>query len=241
MTIKLIDDALNIAIAGLMYGSEIWLTGAFVLYVLRARERKLRKASSAILRPGITITIQPSETPIEAPIKTSVAGPIEASSEEQTLEALPLEFSEFVLGAQPVVEGIQSIEDTQPTVKAQPVVKESAEKRVSITPQVTETVIAIPPLVVSQKAASKKAVSKTKTVPPVIVRPKIVCEPVDWKRWKVGDLRKASTYKACGVRIRPIGSRRNLPKMDLIAQYEQNLKRLTKKPPLLTVKHDKTA
>ncbi|MEM8504001.1 MAG: hypothetical protein AAF716_12710 [Cyanobacteria bacterium P01_D01_bin.1] len=59
---------------------------------------------------------------------------------------------------------------------------------------------------------------------------KITCEPVNWKKWKVGDLRKANIAKTCGVRIRPIGSRRNLSKADLIAQYEQQLKRFTKAP-----------
>ena len=58
----------------------------------------------------------------------------------------------------------------------------------------------------------------------------ITCEPVNWKSWKVGDLRKANIAQTCGVRIRPIGSRRNLPKADLIAQYEQQLKRFTKAP-----------
>ncbi len=58
----------------------------------------------------------------------------------------------------------------------------------------------------------------------------IICEPVNWKNWKVGDLRKASIAKTCGVRTRPIGSRRNLSKADLIAQYEQQLKRFTKAP-----------
>lgn len=60
----------------------------------------------------------------------------------------------------------------------------------------------------------------------------IVCEPVNWKLWRVADLRKASVAKACGVRTRPIGSRRNLLKADLIAQYQQNLKRLTKPAPV---------
>jgi len=59
---------------------------------------------------------------------------------------------------------------------------------------------------------------------------KITCEPINWKQWKVGDLRKASIARTCGVRTRPIGSRRNLPKADLIAQYEQQLKRFTKAP-----------
>lgn len=56
----------------------------------------------------------------------------------------------------------------------------------------------------------------------------IVCEPVDWKKWRVADLRKASVAGACGVRTRAVGSRRNLLKADLIVQYKQQLKRLTK-------------
>ncbi len=59
---------------------------------------------------------------------------------------------------------------------------------------------------------------------------KITCEPVNWKKWKVSDLRKANIARTCGVRTRPIGSRRNLTKADLIAQYEQQLKRFTKAP-----------
>lgn len=64
----------------------------------------------------------------------------------------------------------------------------------------------------------------------------IVCEPVNWKQWKVGDLRKASIAKTCGVRTRPVGSRRNLSKGDLIAQYEQQLKRFTKAPTKKAIK-----
>ncbi|MFK8182476.1 MAG: hypothetical protein AB8B99_03820 [Phormidesmis sp.] len=66
----------------------------------------------------------------------------------------------------------------------------------------------------------------------------LVCEPVNWKLWKVADLRKASVAKACGVRTRPIGSRRNLLKADLIAQYKQNLKRLTKPAPMKHAERD---
>ena len=60
----------------------------------------------------------------------------------------------------------------------------------------------------------------------------IVCQPVNWKKWKVGDLRKANIARICGVRVSPIGSSRKLTKADLIAQYEQNLKRMTCEPPL---------
>ena len=71
--------------------------------------------------------------------------------------------------------------------------------------------------------------------------PTITCEPVNWKKWKVGDLRQSSITQVCGVRVSPIGSKRKLRKADLIAQYEQNLKRMTCEQPSLTVKSEKIA
>lgn len=73
------------------------------------------------------------------------------------------------------------------------------------------------------------------------VLPEIICEPVNWKKWKVGDLRKANITRVCGVRVSPIGSKRKLLKADLIAQYEQNLKRMTSARPDLTVQSEKIA
>ncbi len=58
--------------------------------------------------------------------------------------------------------------------------------------------------------------------PPVVAHA-IACEPINWKQWKVADLRQASLAKSFGVSTRVEGSRRNLPKADLIAQYEENL------------------
>lgn len=58
----------------------------------------------------------------------------------------------------------------------------------------------------------------------------IVCEPVNWKVWKVSDLRKADIAETCRVRTHSIGSSRKLSKADLIAQYEQQLKRFAKLP-----------
>lgn len=69
--------------------------------------------------------------------------------------------------------------------------------------------------------------------------PEISCEPVNWKKWKVGDLRKANIVRACGVRISPIGSSRKLLKADLIAQYEQNLRRMTSENLELTSLNEK--
>ncbi len=79
-----------------------------------------------------------------------------------------------------------------------------------------------------------KALPIGKPPTPILTYPtepvQITCEPINWKKWKVSDLRKANLAKICGVRTRPIGSRRNLTKTDLIAQYEQQLKRFTKSP-----------
>ena len=86
--------------------------------------------------------------------------------------------------------------------------------------------------VTPQKAA--QATSQTELTAPIfsdLEDPvQIVCQPVDWKKWKVGDLRKANIAKACGVQPRPIGSSRNLSRADLIAQYEQQLNRFTQLP-----------
>ena len=69
----------------------------------------------------------------------------------------------------------------------------------------------------------------------------IVCEPVNWKKWKVGELRQARITSVCGVRTTPIGSKRKLKKADLIAQYEQNLKRMTYDGETATVQSEKIA
>lgn len=106
-----------------------------------------------------------------------------------------------------------------------------------------DSFIAVQAISVSEKAPSAKVFSE-KSLSPKALSPKIsaakiseapisqpiICEPVNWKKWKAADLRKASTAKVCGVRMTPIGSRRKLTKADLIAQYEQNLKRLTRSP-----------
>lgn len=235
MTIKLIDDALNIAITGLIYGSEIWLACAFILYVMRSKERKIRKAGLLISQPGIAITIHPAKATPEIPIDETLT---ETSPVERSLERLPLSVGESVFET-------RSVLDAEFVLDAKPVVEGIAKKGKAIASRAAEKTSAVKTLVVSQKPSSKKIVSQNslpqKAASQQIVRPEIVCEPVDWKRWKVGDLRKASIYKACDVRIRPIGSRRNLPKGDLIAQYEQNLKRLTKQPPTLAVMQDQTA
>ena len=78
-------------------------------------------------------------------------------------------------------------------------------------------------------------------VQPIPVTPLIVCEPVNWRKWKVGELRQASITQVCGVRTTPIGSSRKLKKADLIAQYEQNLKRMTHERPARPMQSEKIA
>lgn len=184
MNIKLIDQILNVAIASLIYGSEMWFVCAFSLYVVgRSKEAKT--------------------TPVRTKIRTDL-------SKQKT--------------------GDVQISIT-PSAEAEPVIVVSAQKAVpETTPEQSTFNLSSKTPVQPVKVAGNKAALQA-----------IACEPVDWKKWKVGDLRKANIAKVCGVRSRPIGSRRTLTKADLIAQYEQNLKRLTKSPPKQIVDQNMTA
>ncbi len=169
MTINFIDQVLNIAIAALVYGSEIWFTYAFSLYVathkLESSKQPAQKKTQTLLpakAPDLSTNLSQREAPrqaIEPKVTASPATTVKVPSNT------------------PVHSGIQQI----------------------------------------------------------------TCEPVNWKKWKVNDLRKASIACVCGVKATPIGSRRKLTKADLIAQYEQNLKRMTKLPPARTRKQAQTA
>lgn len=70
---------------------------------------------------------------------------------------------------------------------------------------------------------------------------KITCQPVNWKKWKVNELRQTNITRVCGVRVSLIGSSRKLTKPDLIAQYEQNLKRMTYEQPGSVLQSEKVA
>ncbi len=166
MNIKLIDQGLNIAITGLIYGTEAWFLCSFGLYVATRRAKAALAESPLSKSPATPRAIEISES-VEIPKKTEL-GTLEIS----TVHAVPSRVS--------VVEANFAESDEE-------------ERK-----QVLEA---------------------------------IACEPVNWKKWKVSDLRAANIAKECGVKTQPIGSRRNLTKADLIAQYEQNLRRLTKAPP----------
>ena len=190
MSIKLIDQILNVAIASLIYGSEMWFVCAFSLYVA-GRSKKAK--TSAV------------HTEVRTDLNKQKTGDIQII----------------------ITPSVQA----EPAAKAEPVVVAPSQKAVSkTTPEQSTFNLSSKTPVQPVKVAGKKAALQA-----------IACEPVDWKKWKVGDLRKANIAKVCGVRSRPIGSRRTLPKADLIAQYEQNLKRLTKSPPKQTVDQNLTA
>lgn len=177
MTIKFIDQVLNIAISTLIYGSEIWFAYAFSLYVATHELKTSKKVADKNLEP----------------LSTAAAA---------------ADFLEII-----------KKKETEPKVKV--AIKSEATASQAKSPIVlpAATPVAAPRLFVEQ----------------------ISCEPVNWKKWKVDDLRKVSIARACGVKSTPVGSRRKLTKADLIAQYEQNLKRMTKRSPARSREREKIA
>ncbi|MEL7052515.1 MAG: hypothetical protein AAGM45_12090 [Cyanobacteria bacterium J06588_5] len=178
MTLSAIDQALDVALAGILFGSVTWIAAAFSIFVV-THKRKQKRTSTLAALPAARV--KPMLAPASVPLLQ-----LESAS-VPLLQPEPLQ-------AEPSLEII--IEQQTPRVR-------------SSQPQSVAT-------------------RAPKTQKPTVQRLEIVCEPVNWKKWKVADLRKASLAKSFGVRTRPIGSKRNLPKADLIAQYEQQLKRLTK-------------
>ncbi len=174
MTIKFIDQVLNIAISTLIYGSELWLAYAFSLFV----------------------TTHELETPKKA---------VDKNLKPLSAAAVP-DFSEII-----------KEKETEPRIVIKAEVAAPEAKNPIVSP-------AIAPVASSH-----------------LVEQQISCEPVSWEKWKVTDLRKASIAQACGVKSTPVGSRRKLTKADLIAQYEQNLKRMTQRSPARSQEREKIA
>ncbi|MEL7351465.1 MAG: hypothetical protein AAF171_25235 [Cyanobacteria bacterium P01_A01_bin.116] len=235
MTIQLLDQALNNAIALLIYGSEFWLAVSFSLYLARRIAKASKKSSNTHPHPTKQPTTQPTEpSPNSPPLKPSgISVSITyAAADSQPQPALPIADKSSTQTASEQTNSEQTAPEQNTDLKAPavPVNPSKALTSKTIRPKVTNPKISKP----------RTEIPKTLT-PPKTINNNISCEPVNWKQWKVGDLRKASLYKACGVRIRPIGSRRNLPKADLIAQYEQNLKRLTRLPSSAVVEQSKSA
>jgi len=183
MTLNSIDQAVNVVLTGLIYGSGAWLACAFSFYVVTQQRKKKAMRPVFLLAPASEMTVVTSFEESDPLTKELLFVKHQAPSIEIIIEQ-PLPVAPNVGVERPVF-----------TPAKQP-----AEEIDTSTDQVLHNPI------------------------------EIVCEPVDWKQWKVADLRKASIARVCGVRTRPIGSRRNLPKADLIAQYKQQLKRMTKAP-----------
>ena len=186
MTIQSIEQALDGAIALLMYGSGAWLSYSLAAFVvtrskasvnqdlLATQKSSARLASPQAAGPAFEAAVSKGSISIEVmPEATTAISTVETATESETTEPLQAVFPEPIAVELPLSSQSLVIQPTQP---------------------------------------------KT---------PSIVCEPVNWKKWKVGDLRESSITQVCGVRTSPIGSSRKLKKADLIAQYEQNLKRMT--------------
>ncbi len=173
MIFGLIDQALNVVMTGIVYGSEMWIACAFGLYV-------------ATQDPVVQKDVHEAKTQAKQKLADGSAGT-------------------------PQPKPAHKINQKIKPRRAKPTVVVGFEPVRSVSTQVTR-----------EPNGCES----------------IACEPVNWKQWKVADLRRASIAQVCGVRIRPIGSPRHLPKSDLIAQYEQQLRRLTKTPPEKTGKEN---
>jgi len=202
MTFSLIDQALNVVMTGLVYGSEMWIACAFGLFVATREPERKRDIA---LQQSVHLTVDQGE--------------IEIIIVEQRSNHI---LSRAIAPEQKATKKLQR-ETSQKT--SQKISQKATEKAKSCKAKPAAEA-ALKPMCLSQKMQEVAASAP------------ILCEPVNWKLWKVADLRKASMAKVCGVRIRPIGSRRNLSKADLIAQYEQQMRRLTKSPMKRTRKEE---
>ena len=242
MTLDAIDQALNVAIAGLVYGSGAWFACAFGLGVTSKRRSQSAEQSAGQSTSQSVSQSTKQSTSQSADASTVVMPPVASSFADEEDEPCFEPSIEII---------IEQSAPAIPTVKTSPLKQAPAEKKM------VEEVAA--KKIADKKTLSNKIISKKLAKPALInsavvqtekseaevsveaAYPKIICEPIDWKKWKVADLRKASIAKVCGVRTRPIGSKRNLRKVDLIAQYEQQLKRLTKVAPQAEPKKEDVA
>lgn len=242
MTLNAIDQALNVALTGLIYGSGAWFACAFGLYVVGRNKRGKRKA----LLP-IAVKSLPKKRPVEVPAaevsEVTAALTHDARMDEAAGELNPKPGIEIII-EQPVAE-----EFTEKEVAAHESVAKKKWQAVTgseigtkceaeqITDSPARERLSLPRL----KVSGQPVLTPPKTAQSESPLLEIVCEPVDWKKWRVADLRRANIAKICGVRTKPIGSKRNLRKVDLIAQYEQQLKRLTKAAPEVLQKQEDVA
>ncbi len=227
MTFSLIDQALNVVMTGLVYGSEMWIACAFGLFVATRepdieRDRQVERALPQSVHP----TVDQGE--IEIIIEQRHKQALSRASAPEQIRVQDISRQETVEGS---AKGpVEKLTEELVEESAQKAAKSPQRKTNRKTSQETKSRKAKPAVEAVSKPAHRKQKGQEQNIWEPATSASIVCEPVNWKRWKVADLRKASIAKVCGVRIRPIGSRRNLSKADLIAQYEQQMRRLTKSP-----------
>lgn len=229
MTLSAIDQALNVALTGIVYGSITWIACAFGTFVV-TQQRKRRTSSKAALLPARKLPLlAPASVPLlqTEPVSESVPAPVSAGIE--------------IIIEQPLLVAAEGQAVLPETVKPATVQQKAEQSKIK--PKVNRARSPLPNSQVTLPVI-KDTHNPTKTLPEKAEQPtpiEITCEPVNWKKWRVADLRKASIARVCGVRTRPIGSKRNLPKADLIAQYEQQLKRMTKPAPKRAIATEATA
>ncbi|MEL6553703.1 MAG: hypothetical protein AAFQ63_09635 [Cyanobacteria bacterium J06621_11] len=243
MTLDAIDQALNVAIVGLVYGSGAWFACAFGLSVVSKRHRQSTDTSTAVLPPAAkSLSTNLAIVSSEASFSEVLLAPADDTLiENECVNAANEQYLEpsieiIIEQSAPGTTVVKTLEPKH--LKTEKTVAKAAASKKTIS-QKTISQKTIQQALINSKAdqtEDSEATSKVRTA-----HLKITCEPIDWKKWKVADLRKASIANVCGVRTRPIGSKRNLRKVDLIAQYEQQLKRLTKAAPQLHKKEEDVA
>ena len=256
MTLSSIDQALNVLLTGILYGSSVWLACAFSLYTV-TRKRMKRAAQTMLLAPAAELPVAETFEESDSPAKEALLVDEQEPCIEIVIEqSLPISPKAEAQQVKPVIEATPAIKTVETTVIAAETIPEIETIETEAVKPAQATVLQLSKQTPTKKSPAKKSPAKKApakkravkkeslkksdilTAKTVSGSTEIVCEPVNWKKWKVADLRKASIAKICGVRTRPIGSRRNLPKADLIAQYEQQLKRLTQKPKKVTKSTD---
>ncbi|MEM6868773.1 MAG: hypothetical protein AAF528_10375 [Cyanobacteria bacterium P01_C01_bin.121] len=247
MTLSSIDQALNVLLTGILYGSSVWLACAFSLYTV-TRKRRKRAAQTMLLAPAAELPVAETFEESDSPAKEALLVDEQEPCIEIVIEqSLPISSKAEAQPVKPVIEATTAIKTVETTVIAAETIPELETIETEAVKPAQPTVLQLSKQPPTKKSSAKKAPAKKHAVkkeslkkPDILTATtvssstEIVCEPVNWKKWKVADLRKASIAKICGVRTRPIGSRRHLPKADLIAQYEQQLKRLTQTPKKVT-------
>jgi hypothetical protein len=233
MNIKLVDHVLTLSMTGLLYGSELWLVCAFGFFIAKRRKAAAMSDNSELNASGLNTSGLPVSASQETCVKHSfnaVATPV--------VQAIKTETADESANEHVSKSASKPASEAATTIAAE-IVAETTLKATAIAPQPPLAAHCAPqPSSQPNQSTLLPKVFKPINSPPLrkvrtpTRQPAITCAPVNWQQWKVSDLRKANIAQACGVKTRPVGSRRTLTKADLVAQYQQNLKRLTQAPPV---------